>query len=193
MFAFAVLLSAPASAASYTVQSGDYLGKIAAENGTSWQELWSLNPQISNPNLIYIGQVIEVPGSAAPVAAAPVVAEYVAPAPVVSSSRPVVPGNGYAYGYCTWYVKNKRPDIGNYWGNASAWIGSAQAAGYATGSAPQAGAIGVNTYMAGGYGHVVYVESVNGDGTINVSEMNYQGWNVASYRTAPASEYFYIY
>lgn len=29
----------------------------------------------------------------------------------------------------------------------------------------------------GGYGHVGYVESVNADGSITVSEMNYAGWN----------------
>lgn len=100
-------------------------------------------------------------------------------------------GNAYGYGYCTWYVKNKRPDIGSYWGNANQWYASAQAAGYATGSEPKAGAIGVS--FSGAAGHVVYIESVSGS-TVTLSEMNGSaGWNVVGSRTAPASEFVYIY
>ncbi|MDT4090468.1 CHAP domain-containing protein, partial [Staphylococcus aureus] len=36
---------------------------------------------------------------------------------------------------------------------------------------------------AGPYGHVGVVESVNPNGTITVSEMNYAGFNVKSSRT----------
>lgn len=45
----------------YTVQWGDTLGKIAARSGTSVGNLLSVNPQISNPSLIYTGQVINLP------------------------------------------------------------------------------------------------------------------------------------
>ena len=38
----------------------------------------------------------------------------------------------------------------------------------------------------GGYGHVAIVESINPDGSITVSEMNYAGFNVISNRTVPA-------
>jgi len=101
-------------------------------------------------------------------------------------------GNGYAAGNCTWYVKSRRPDIGNYWGNANQWIASAQAAEFSTGSAPKQGAIGVS--FEGYYGHVVYVESVSEDGsTVNLSEMNAKGLGVISSRTAPASSFQYIY
>ena len=58
--------SAPAQApavGTYTVQSGDTLSSIASKFGTSYQTLASLNG-ISNPNLIYIGQVLQVTGSA---------------------------------------------------------------------------------------------------------------------------------
>ena len=47
----------------YTVRSGDTLSSIAAKFGTSYQTLASLNG-ISNPNLIYAGQVLQVTGSA---------------------------------------------------------------------------------------------------------------------------------
>ena len=43
----------------YTVQSGDTLSGIAAAYGTSWQRLADING-ISNPNLIYPGQVLAI-------------------------------------------------------------------------------------------------------------------------------------
>ena len=45
----------------YTVQSGDTLSQIAARYGTMVNELISLNG-ISNPNLIYPGEVLRIPG-----------------------------------------------------------------------------------------------------------------------------------
>lgn len=55
-------IQAPATS-TYTVQSGDTLSSIAAKFGTNYQALASLNG-ISNPNLIYVGQVLRVSGSA---------------------------------------------------------------------------------------------------------------------------------
>jgi spore coat assembly protein SafA len=52
--------SAPAS--SYTVQRGDSLSAIAQQNGVSLSSLIAANPQISNPNLIYPGQEVRIPG-----------------------------------------------------------------------------------------------------------------------------------
>lgn len=43
----------------YTVKSGDTLSGIASKYGTTWQKLQSLNG-LSNPNLIYPGQVLRV-------------------------------------------------------------------------------------------------------------------------------------
>lgn len=47
----------------YTVESGDTLSGIATALGTNWQTLADVNG-IANPNLIYPGQVLKVPGSA---------------------------------------------------------------------------------------------------------------------------------
>lgn len=55
-------IQAPATSM-YTVRSGDTLSSIASKFGTSYQALASLNG-ISNPNLIYVGQVLRVNGSA---------------------------------------------------------------------------------------------------------------------------------
>lgn len=46
---------------SYTVKAGDTLGAIATKFGTTYQELARIN-NISNPNLIYVGQVIKING-----------------------------------------------------------------------------------------------------------------------------------
>jgi len=53
----------PASVATptyYIVVRGDWLSRIARRYGMTWQELWRLNPEIRNPNLIYPGQVLYV-------------------------------------------------------------------------------------------------------------------------------------
>lgn len=51
------------TAASYTVKVGDTLSAIAAKYGTTYQALASTN-SISNPNDIYVGQVIKVSATA---------------------------------------------------------------------------------------------------------------------------------
>jgi peptidoglycan endopeptidase LytE len=56
----------PAGGQTYYVQRGDTLRKIAAKFNTSVDVLLKLNPQISNPNVIYVGQAITVPGSSDP-------------------------------------------------------------------------------------------------------------------------------
>lgn len=47
----------------YYAQRGDTLRKIAAKFGTTVDALLKLNPKISNPNVIYVGQAITVPGA----------------------------------------------------------------------------------------------------------------------------------
>jgi spore coat assembly protein SafA len=58
------LVSAKATCSSpYTVQSGDTLKRIAQKCGVSLNALLNANPAITNPNLIYRGQHIIIPGS----------------------------------------------------------------------------------------------------------------------------------
>ncbi len=56
-----VFLLGAAGLGSYVVKSGDTLSAIAIENGTSVAALVNAN-NISNPNLIRVGQVLEIPG-----------------------------------------------------------------------------------------------------------------------------------
>ena len=87
--------------------------------------------------------------------------------------------NRFAYGYCTWYVANRR--YIPWLGNAIDWWPNARPYGYAEGQVPRVGAVMVT--RESGYGHVAYVEAVNGDGSWTVSEMNFTGWNQVSRRT----------
>lgn len=56
-----------AFAASYKVEKGDSLWKIAKEqlgSGYKWSEIYNANrDKIKNPNLIFVGQVLEIPGT----------------------------------------------------------------------------------------------------------------------------------
>jgi len=57
-------VSRPAYGGTYVVQWGDTLGKIAARTGVRLSSILAVNPQISNPSLIYAGQVINLPAGA---------------------------------------------------------------------------------------------------------------------------------
>lgn len=62
ILSFSVLGSASAASgtSTYTVVSGDSLWKIAVKNQVGVSELIALNPQLSNPDLIYPGDVIQI-------------------------------------------------------------------------------------------------------------------------------------
>jgi surface antigen len=60
-----------------------------------------------------------------------------------------------------------------YWGgigNANQWDDNARRAGIPVDTNPQAGDVAIKNSQP--YGHAMYVESVNGDGTINISQYN---------------------
>jgi N-acetylmuramoyl-L-alanine amidase len=51
-------LAIASQASAYTVKSGDTMGGIAKQHGITLSELVEINPQITNPNVIFIGQEI---------------------------------------------------------------------------------------------------------------------------------------
>lgn len=57
----AVMLTVSISAASHTVARGDTMWKIAVKYQVGLSEIKAANPQISNPDLIYPGQVLNIP------------------------------------------------------------------------------------------------------------------------------------
>jgi peptidoglycan hydrolase CwlO-like protein len=84
---------------------------------------------------------------------------------------------GYAFRNCTdwvaWRVKIDKGFAPAGLGNAKTWDDRAPSYGYGVGSAPRKGAAAVSN--SGFYGHVMYVEEVNSDGTIVVSDYNRAG------------------
>lgn len=100
--------------------------------------------------------------------------------------------------YAAWKTVQKTGYSPYYWGNANMWPANASAAGFATGSTPKKGALGV--ISAGQYGHIVYIEDYDPNaGTVRVSQYNYfnaggAGWGHYSEMTVPAWTYdTYIY
>jgi surface antigen len=85
----------------------------------------------------------------------------------------------FPYGYCTWYVAQRRHVT--WTGNAYQWWPNARAQGRPEGQTPKVGAIMVTWESS--YGHVAYVEQVNSDGSWVVSEMNFVAWGVVDHRT----------
>lgn len=60
LYTLAFLSLGIGSVSAYTVQPGDYLAKIGQKFGLSWIELWDLNPEIQDPDLIHVGQELRV-------------------------------------------------------------------------------------------------------------------------------------
>lgn len=77
---------------------------------------------------------------------------------------------------CVSYTAFRVADSGRnmpYWGgrgNANQWVGDAESAGIPVDHSPRAGDVAIS--LGGAFGHAMYVESVNGNGTINISQYN---------------------
>lgn len=186
------LIVPPVDGVVYTVRAGDTIDSIAAKYGADKARITAFNDLELGG--LTPGRVIILPGGVLPANERP---GYTAPSrgssggsfSVVNSSiaRASV-GNRYAFGNCTWYAYERRAQlgrpVGSFWGNAATWAGGARAGGYLVNSTPAAGAVMQN---GGGYGHVAIVESVNSDGSITISEMNYAGnFNRVTSRTVSA-------
>ncbi|TDM11939.1 LysM peptidoglycan-binding domain-containing protein [Macrococcus lamae] len=183
--------------AKYVVQPGDYLSKIAVQYSITVEQLKQWNGLTSN--IIYPNQQLVVSSAVTttePVKTAPPAQK----APVQTTTSPVFNHpNWYDYGQCTWYVFNKRAAIGKgistYWWNANNWAYGARKDGYTVNNLPEVGAIAQTS--AGSLGHVAFVERVNADGTVLISETNYlTPAGVVGYRTlshAQLTQYVFIH
>ncbi|MEX1995407.1 MAG: CHAP domain-containing protein, partial [Candidatus Saccharimonadales bacterium] len=84
---------------------------------------------------------------------------------------------GYAYRNCTDWVTYRVRAAGGYapggLGNANQWDDRAPSYGFTVSSTPKVGAAAVSN--SGYYGHVMYVEAVNDNGSIVVSDYNRAG------------------
>jgi len=88
-------------------------------------------------------------------------------------------GNGYPYGWCTYYVKEKKPEIPNTWGNAINWPTNSDT--------PRVG--GIIQTRESRLGHVALVISYN-ETSVTFSEMNgTAGWGKIDTRTLPINSW----
>lgn len=172
----------------YTVKSEDTLDSIVSKYGSNADEIIAMNDlEMSG---IKEGTRIVIKNGSLPETERP---EYVAP--VVrrpsytstytytylgnTSERQNIEVVGYYYnlggpygaGQCTQWAWYKRKDLPSMLGNANSWAYNAAAAGFVVNKTPAAGAVFQTS--SGWYGHVGYVEAVNPDGSIVISEMNY--------------------
>ncbi len=190
----------------HTVAGGDTLESIASKYNTRADRITTVNNlELSG---IAAGQRLVVPGGVKP-----------APAPVaaprsqnqsfggnlggsrIGTNVFATAGNRYAAGNCTWYVYERRAQmgrpVGSFWGNANTWASSARSAGFLVNRSPAAGAVLVD--QAGYFGHVAVVERVLENGDIVITEMNnyaYGGYNIVNDRTISAGQagaYQYIH
>lgn len=185
----------------YTVQSGDTPASLAEKFNADKSLIISFNDaELSG---LKPGERIIIPDgvlTATTAAVSTVRTSYSSATNFAwGGNAPVYSANGYDYGWCTWHAANRRREIGrpipSNLGNAISWYSIAASAGLPVGAEPRAGAVLWQANM-GGLGHVGFVEKLNSDGSILVSDMNYPIWGTVTYRTVPASEmgnYRFIY
>ena len=63
----AAAMTVPTLAASHTVQRGDTMWKLAVKYQVGTSEIIDANPQVKNPDLIYPGDVLDIPETASSV------------------------------------------------------------------------------------------------------------------------------
>lgn len=188
----------------YVVKEGDSVESIAQKYKGTSSSILSQN----NIDDVLVGETILIPGGELPVNERP---GYTTPSTTSTASTwsgyrgtsyslsigTTRAGNNYSYGYCTWYAYNRRVELGlpayRSLGNANTWDDRSRASGITVSRIPIAGAIFQTD--SGYYGHVGIVESVNADGTINISDMNgIAGWGRIGYsNNVSPSGYWFIY
>lgn len=185
----------------YVVRNNDTLSGIGWQFGVKLATLAYIN-ELSNTNVIKPGVRLKVPPRGYEVPVSQIAQREkdkakkaaLASATTNSSNKNVPKGaitrpagsskNAYPFGWCTYYVATRRAVPGQ-WGNAGQWLNSAKRAGYPTGGSAVTGSIVVMNQSI--WGHVAYVESVNGN-EMTISEMNAPIWGVRTTRTINTSD-----
>ena len=180
----------------YTVKAGETVESIVAKYGGTVAEVIALNDlEVSG---VSEGMKIVIKGGVLPNTERP---EYVAPViryyytylgNAYERQNVQILGNRYGLGgpyvagQCTQWAWFNRQDLPSNLGNANTWAVRAAAAGFPVNRTPSVGSIFQTA--SGRYGHVGYVEAVNSDGSITVTEMNYNYRSFQVIRaTIPAS------
>lgn len=172
------LIILPVDGLIHVVKEQESLEEIAQKYQANLEQILAFN-DLALSDEIFENQVLIIPGGKMP---RPQKREEPF-SPNFSTHNFYGQSHNYPYGYCTWWVAQKRPVPS--WGNAKDWLDNAQNSGFPVckGSycPPQVGAI-ISLKGPAGYGHVGYVEKVEGNKVI-FSEMNYIGWGKMNYRS----------
>lgn len=199
------LLIPPITGIVHTVTGTDTPSLLARKYNANEQQIIVFND--AEVNGIQVGEKVVIPNGTVTAPIAPV---YVAPA--YSGPTAAVYGfNGYYYGFCTWYVANRRAELGrpvpSNLGDAWTWDDIAGRVGMSVNHNPAVGAA-IVTSSNRNPGHVAIVEIVNEDGSVWISEMNSSGqksptdssraggWGRVDYKLIPADSagsYNYIH
>lgn len=186
------LVISPINGIVYTVRTGDTIDSIARKYNANKEALIAFN-DAELTGSFKVGERIVIPGGIV----------LAAPSATYFGFKPTFGYNGYDYGYCTWWAATRRAQIGRpvpaNFGHACRWAGNARAAGIPVRSTPIAGA--VIWSKSGCLGHVGFVEFVNEDGSIWVTDMNSRGqrsqddptpaggWNRVSWRRVTPDQF----
>lgn len=195
----------PQSGMLHTVADGDTIESIAGKYQANADRIKTVNnlelAGIANGKELFIPDGIKPAPTPAPVVASQSNSYAGGNGSRLNRNVYASAGNRYAYGNCTWYVYERRAQlgrpVGSFWGNGNSWAASGRAAGFLVNNTPAPGAILVD--RAGYYGHVAIVERVLPNGDVYITEMNnyaYGGFAIVNDRTisaGQASSYQYVH
>jgi surface antigen len=177
----------PVNGIVYTVKSGDTAQSLATTYNASASDITSFNDaEISG---LKVGEQIVIPNGTVSIP----VATYYSAASSYSAygyafgTSAIYGYNGYDFGYCTWYVAERRAQAGDpipaNLGNAISWYPIAVNEGLSTGLQPRVGAV-IWFGLTDDSDHVGYVEAIGPDGSLLISEMNAYGVYVSPSNSA---------
>jgi surface antigen len=170
------ILIPPVNGIVYTVKSGDTAQSLATTYNANANDITTFND--AELTGLKVGERIVIPNGSVSI---PVASYYTSSYSAYSyafGTSAIYGYNGYDFGYCTWYVAERRDQTGDpipaNLGNAITWYPIAVGEGLSTGLQPKVGAV-IWFGLTGDPDHVGYVEGIAPDGSLLISEMNAYG------------------
>lgn len=185
------LIISPMNGIAYKVQSGDTVDSLASKYKSNKEKIIIFNDiELSG---LTVGNYILLPDAQQPVAPRATTTSVASNSITTYGFVARYGGNGYAFGYCTYYAAD-RARVPSNWGNANTWDNYARASGWTVSPVPIVGAVFQTD--AGWAGHVGIVDAISPDGSqILATDMNgWAGFNRVGSKWVPVSNYSnYIY
>jgi surface antigen len=171
----------PVNGLVYVVKSGDTAQTLATTYNANASDITTFND--AEINGLSVGERIVIPNGSISI---PVVSYYSTSYSNYSfafGNSAIYGSNGYDFGYCTWYVSERRAQTGDpipqNLGNAITWYPIAVNEHLSTGLTPKVGSV-IWFGLTDDPDHVAYVEGIAPDGSLLISEMNAGGYLVTA-------------